>query len=168
MDGFAYLHFAPIKNVWFLKKLGSLLLWGGVPVHCCLYWMKNSKFYMTELCSPSSSNLGDIIGRGDGYLIHIKQVEYPEGEPILCDTGRIELLARSYASVENGDLNTIIDEREWYSEPQGYGGPMYDRCTSNTYIYWLLKKTAKKMPLRPSGAIGWGVNPKFPGIKCDF
>jgi hypothetical protein len=168
-----YVEVVPVATTW-LKWLGQLFALGAPPVHTRLYWGifdgSSYSYFMTELTSDVPAPGGKIVGRGDGYSIQVTPVSAPVGARIDdCVPASIRFLAEAYGSVERGDLNGSFFERDWYDEPQKYGGPMYDtRNTSNTYVYWLLSKCCSvpaSMPGKPSGAIGWGSMPKFPGPK---
>lgn len=152
-----------VINLRWLRILGQIIGLGVPPVHTQIFYRINDQCYMTELTSDPVPPQGEIVGRGDGYTIQITKVPYVLGEPVEGDCSTIDAAARAYASTKNGYLAGTFSSHEWYAIPQGYGGPYYDRCTSNTYASWILKKCCKKMPPKPSGAIGWDSIPFFPG-----
>lgn len=147
-----------------LKWVGMIIGFGTPPVHTKIYWRYNDQCWMTELTSdPAGPNCEDV-GIGDGYTIQITKVPDLIGTKVECPKiDMIEGFARAYASTKNGDLSALPYDRDWYCDPQGYGGPMYDRCTSNTYASWILRHTGSAMPEKPKGAIGWDSAPLFPG-----
>ena len=169
-NGEVYLH-TEIVTMTLLKWIGKILLWGKQPVHCRLYWGvadQNSvmRYFMTELTSDAPTSITEIVGKGEGYTIQITPVFYPEGMLIPgADAKYVDDLARNYANTNNGDLTDSFHNKDFYSTPQGYGGPMYDRATSNTYAKWILEHVCTNLPAEPQGAIGWNTTPMFPGPK---
>jgi hypothetical protein len=160
----AFLYYEEV-SLWYLRYIGWLL-GGKIPVHCRIYFTDGDKRYITELTSDKPTSPEQVVGKGEGYTIQIREVETIRGIPL--DGCNVDLLiekAKIYANCDNGTLST--EERDWYYEPQGHGGPMYDRPTSNTYVSWLISKTCKINPSKPKGAIGWDIVPKFPGKKPD-
>lgn len=158
------------KNVEGLMKfMGKAIAKGVDPVHCRVYWEDADGLWMTQLVKMVADKDTEVVGKGDGYNIHITRVEELLGEKMEGgDSTKLNALARSYGSTKNGDLSdsNSANEREWSNEPQGYGGPPYDhRITSNTYVWWLLLKSGVTMPAEPAGSVGWGHHPKFPRPK---
>lgn len=162
-----YLYSNPV-SMFPLKQIGWLLTFGKGVSHARVYWQMRGKLVYTEMSSDPIKPGDEIVGKGDGYTIQIIQASDVKGIKIDCDTEMLEKYARLYASTMYGDLNSSAasEFRDYYSDPQGYGGPMYEfGSTCNTYIYYLLKKTCKNMPDKPRGAIGWNRFPRFPGPK---
>lgn len=168
--GEVYIEQAVLTTGW-LKYLGTLIGWGVPPVHTRTYWgLTDSagvkRYYMTELTADPITAVGEIVGEGDGFTIQITPVFFPVGNLIIgADAVSVEKLARSYGSIDNGDMNSYSDDREWFPDPQGYGAPMYGSCTSNTYTAWIMKHITSVMPPKPAGAVGWETKPMFPGPK---
>jgi len=157
-------------QIWWLRWIGYILSFGKVPVHTCLYVKLAASGYCfrLELTSEPPTQKTRTVGRGDGYTIQITRVEENEvkGDYVgNCSPLAAMVVTENYASTENGDLSYTGAERGWYDEPQGCGGPMFDRCTCNTFTSYVLKKAVLdgELPPRPRGAIGWGQKPKFPG-----
>jgi hypothetical protein len=163
--GLVYYQPSPVTSS-LIGLLGKLLLWGGIPLHTRIFWMKDGQPWMTELTSDVPTGNVVVVGRGDGYTIQAGPVDLLEGYPVIgSDPSKVWDLCNDYASVKKGNLNSSPDDRDWYKEPQGYGGPMYDRCTSNTYAAWILQRVGGVTPGMPKGAIGWDEVPLFPGLK---
>lgn len=171
MKARAYLHYERIKMLG-LAQIGWLLTWGKGAVHSSVYVEEEGDDgtvvrWMTHMTSDPPDPRSSVIGMGDGYTIQITEVDQVKGESVPgCDCAKLRELALRYASMEHGDLNAFVPlkPREWYDEPQGYGGPMYDFFrTCNTYVYYLLLNSCPKLPPRPPGALGWGYLPRFPG-----
>lgn len=150
-----------------LSFIGQLILHGGVPVHTKVYWTWQGRVWMTELTSDAPGLETEIVGWGDGYMIQITPVAFAPGRPSIpdADASKVRKLAESYASIKNGKLLDTACERDWYKTPQGYGGPEYGGCTSNTYAAWILQQICQQKPPKPRGAIGWDAEPMFPGPK---
>lgn len=150
-----------------LRWIGMLISWGVPPVHTRIYWRLNDQCWMSELTSDTPVPNCVDVGSGDGYTIQITRVPELIGTKVECPhVEKLDAYARSYASIEKGNLSYRSDlERNWYAEPQGYGGPLYDRCTSNTYAAWLMRQSGCVMPAKPKGGIGWDEMPSFPGPK---
>lgn len=147
-----------------LRWIGILISLGTVPVHTRIFWRRDGQCWMTELTSDPPTPQGADVGEGDGYTIQITKVDSLLGIPVPgADASKIDGLARQYASIEKGDLNSSYAERDFYDVPQGHGGPPYDRCTSNSYAAWILRNICQTMPARPTGGIGWEQIPEFPG-----
>ena len=162
----AYFHYEKVQ-LWYLRWLGWFLGFGRIPVHSMIYWIdENGDKFICEMTSDPPNKPEEIVGKGDGYTIQIRRVDKVEGEELKeC---RVDLLienAKKYANCDKGFLD--VEERDWCYEPQGYGGPMYDRPTCNTFVSWLIKRSLARMPKRPTGALGWDVTPKFPCKKLD-
>lgn len=137
------------------------LVW---PVHCRVYWRDISgQWFMTELAdSPDNPNFV-IIGKGGGYKIYVYKVPAPFGTKVgQADPEVVERAAREYANTRRGDLWYSGPQRKWHDKPQGYGGPMYDKCTSNTYAHWILSQAGLAFA-KPKGAFGWESKAEFPG-----
>lgn len=161
--GQAYLEAVTITTKW-IYWVGYLLGGGVPPVHSRVHWASDDGLtWLTELTAdPASLTGGLVIGKGDGYTIQISPTKGIRGVPVGGDSRKIEHFARAYASVALGDLTSTSAARDWAPEPQGYGGPMYDLCTSNTYAAWLLGKIGSSVPPAPRGAVGWAHQPMFP------
>lgn len=165
-----FIHTGAITT-WWINLLGKLFLRGKLPSHSRLYWIdSNLAVWMTELTTDAPTNLTEVVGRGDGYMIQITKIDNLQSVqgtlvPVLnCDADKIRTFACKYGNTDSGTYNTFECVR-WYTEPQGWGGPQYDeRTTSNTYISWLLRKSCVgPIPPMPTGGLGWGSNPEFPG-----
>jgi len=156
-----YLYVATVETKW-LKWFGFILNFGTFPVHSELYWKKDNQYYMAELDCTATSPDVEIVGKGDGYIIQISKVDKPQGQKVKADAKLLEQAIRAYASTYCGYLDGS-EERDFYSSPQGYGGPMYDIYTCNTFTSWVLSQANSEKINKPKGAIGWGVQPKFPG-----
>lgn len=166
-----YLYSNPV-TMFPLRQIGWLLTFGKGVSHARIYWEMRGKWVYTEMSSDPIKPGDEIVGKGDGYTIQILQAPIVKGMKIDCDTEMLEKYVRLYASTMYGNFNSSATSeiRDYYDDPQGYGGPMYEfGSTCNTYIYYLLKKTCKTIPGKPRGSIGWGKMPKFPGPKkSDF
>lgn len=169
MEPGVYLHYEKVQ-LWYLKWIGFILNLGKLPVHSCLYvkLKKMETCFKVELTSDPPEMNTRTVGRGDGYTVQVTVIPESEmkGERVSeCAQLAVLIHAENYASTRYGDLTYSSAEREWYDHPQGYGGPMFDRNTCNTFTYYLLKNSLSKeeMPKKPIGAIGWGRSPKFPG-----
>jgi hypothetical protein len=162
-----YLSAKPVETTW-IRWLGYVLTWGNEPVHACLFWQYEDGCYKAELTSDKPIANAKVVGKGDGYTIQITKVPQTEGTIVKgADKYTVEGAVRLYASTAKGYLDGS-NERDFYSSPQGYGGPMYDVYTCNTFTSWALAQSCLIPPSKPSrGAIGWGVKPKFPGPKMD-
>ena len=161
-DG-AFLCITPVQ-VWYLHIIGKILSLGAAPVHCRLYWRKDGQCWMTELTNDIPGQTTEIVGVGDGYTIQTSKAIDTIGVYIPCNIDKIDGFTRAYGSTVNGRLTNGCD---WFNEPRGYGGPMYDKNTSNTYVTWLIQKCGGQLPPKPRGAIGWGRDPKFPGPEIN-
>ena len=156
-------------DIWFLRWIGFLLSW-RFPVHTKLFvkLVCSGYCFKLELTSDKPTKQTRTVGEGDGYTIQITRVEEKDIQGQLvpnCDPLEAMVAAEEYASVRNGNYNYYSVERSWYDEPQGCGGPMFDRCTCNTFTSYVLKKSliSGEIPPKPAGALGWGQTPKFPG-----
>lgn len=163
-----YLHTTQVSTG-ILYWIGLLLSGGKTPVHSAIYWKQDGKFWKTELTNdPPSVTNAVVVGTGDGYTIQVGNVSALQGSLIGSgDADQIAKFAALYANTEKGDLNSSFASRDWYGEPQGYGGPMYDKCTSNTYAAWILRKVGAVLPPKPVGALGWDDSPFFPGPRYE-
>lgn len=158
-----FLDFVTVQT-WWMKWIGRLLACGKAPLHSQIYWYQDGKCFMTELTDDPIAAGGVVIGKGDGYQVQITPVPAIRGNPIPCDDLAAAIWAmREYASTKKGDLNGTECDRHWYDQPQGYGGPMYDACTCNTYAKWVLSHGCKAIPPALEGAVGWDNVPMFPG-----
>jgi hypothetical protein len=173
MQAGVYLYYSKVQ-LWYLKWFGWLVGFGTFPVHSflCVKLAKSGYCMKVELTSDPPNQNTRIVGRGDGYTIQITTIDEKEvcGDFVPnCSPLAILETAERYASTKNGDLTYSSAERDWYKEPQGYGGPMFDRSTCNTFTYYILKKSSVdgKVPSKPKGAIGWGLDPKFPGPQLS-
>jgi len=162
-----YLSVKTVETNW-IRWLGYILSWGNTPVHSCLYWKYEDGCYRADLTNDKPTSDTKIVGKGDGYTIQITKVPQAEGTVVKgADKYSVEGAVRIYASTAKGYLDGS-DERDFYPTPQGYGGPMYDIYTCNTFVSWVLSQSCLVPPEKPApGAIGWGKKPKFPGLKTD-
>lgn len=158
-----YLDFQSITTH-YLGIIGFVLNGFVWPCHCRISWQdSHGKWWMTELADTPDFPEFHIAGKGDGYRIYIYEVSAPAGTKVgQADPAKVFEAARRYASTEKGDLWYSGPLRKWYHEPQGYGGPMYDECTSNTFAHWVLKQCGLTF-VKPKGAFGWEATPLFPG-----
>lgn len=171
MEPGIYLFHAEVQ-LWYLRWIGFVLGRGTFPVHTCLYAKLAASGYCfkIELTSDPPTQQTRTVGRGDGYTIQITKIEENEmkGElvPGCCQLKAMEV-TESYASTHKGDLTYSDAERDWYEKPQGYGGPMFDRATCNTFTCYVLSESSqgRTLPPKPPGAMGWGYAPKFPGTR---
>lgn len=172
--GEVYLAQKPIEQRWL--RLIAKALDGEHPVHCTLIWStidpdtREREWWETSLVQISEAKPEDIIGMGDGYRIVRRKIDASAVRGDLlpaCDSTRVEWWARQYAGTSNGDLSgsQMSADRDWFGEPQGYGGPLYEAATCNTYIAWLILKTGGGEHPMPVGAVGWDVRPRFPGPR---
>jgi len=153
-------------QLWYLRWIGWFLGGRTIPVHSKIYWIDGDKTFICEMTSDPPNKPEEIVGRGDGYTIQIRETTGPKGDMLLdCNVDLLIQKAKEYANCDKGFLQ--VEERDWYYEPQGHGGPMYDKPTCNTFISWLIKKSCRRIPVKPTGAIGWDVIPKFPGKLID-
>jgi hypothetical protein len=169
MNPGVYLYHAEVQ-LWYLRWIGFFLGRGTFPVHTCVYVKLKSTGYCfrMELTSDPPTQQTRTVGRGDGYTIQITRIEDKDmkGELVEgCCQLVAMLVAENYASTQCGDLNYSSAERDWFDKPQGYGGPMFDRYTCNTFTYYVLRESLLdgSLPPKPKGAMGWGLSPKFPG-----
>lgn len=166
-----YLVMDPVEQT-HLRLLAKVFA-GKTPVHCTLIWVvtdpltKDRTAWQTSLEKYVRDSGDQLVGGGDGYIILKSSIGLEEvrGRWLgTCNSNDLEFWMSQYASRRKGDLTGPhwSMQRDWYTEPQGYGGPMYDRATSNTYISWLLKQVGLEAQ-KPEGALGWDCKPTFPG-----